>query len=154
MQRFLLPAGSDGPVVGLPAPLFISYSPAGDYAALAYPDAIELYALSRTLTLITRIAAAAPRDAVWSDAALFVASDTTVHAHFIAPPAPPGKQLTQQTNMAALSGSDGLPELSRLPTAASYEVRASVGGCLFWTCVTPNDGMPVCAHAFVLPYVV
>ena len=105
-------------------PRFISYSPDGAYAALGYKDAIELYALATSLLLITRIAASQPRDALWNKTTLFVSSDTTISAHFIVPPAPPDKQLVQLSSMATASGSDGLPPLTGLPTAASYEVQS------------------------------
>jgi hypothetical protein len=104
--------------------LFISYSAAGEYAALGYSDAVELYSLGISLQLITRVAASSPRDALWNDTTLFVASDSTINAHFIVPPAPPDKQLVQTTSMALQSGSDGLPELTGLPTASAFEVQS------------------------------
>jgi hypothetical protein len=109
---------------GLPAPLFISYSPANELAAFGYPDAVEVYRLAEKLTLITRIAAPGPASAVWSESALFIATNSSLTAHFIVPPAPPGQRLMQASHMAAESGSDGLPELSSLPTAATFEVQS------------------------------
>ena len=117
-------AGTEpGRHMGLPAPLFLSYSSSHEFLALAYDDAIEIYALAAALRPVARVAAAAPKMALWNAAALFVASDSAVTAHFVVPPAPKEKQQTQRTNMAALSGSDGLPPLTGLPTAATYEVR-------------------------------
>ena len=109
---------------GLPAPKFIAYAPGGEYVALGYADAVEVYRLAAALTLVTRVAAARPSAALWSAAALFVATDAAITAHFIVPPAPPGQRLVTQSAMAADSGSDGYPELSSLPTAATYEVQS------------------------------
>jgi hypothetical protein len=109
---------------GLPAPIFISYSPACEYAAFGYPDAVELYRLSEKLVLITRIAAPGPTTALWTDSALFVATNASLTAHFVVPPAPLGQRLMQASHMAAESGSDGLPELSSLPSAAIFEIQS------------------------------
>lgn len=107
----------------LPAPLSISYSPSAEYAALLYRDAVEVYSLHRSFSLLTRISVHTPLEALWLDNTLFTSSPTDIAAHFIIPPAPKGQQLTSQTALFAHTGSDGLPELSRLPTASAYEVR-------------------------------
>lgn len=108
----------------LPAPNSISYSPSAEYAALLYRDAVEVYSLHTSFSLLTRISVHVPLEALWLDNTLFTSSPSDIAAHFIIPPAPKGQQLTAQTALFAHTGSDGLPELSRLPTASAYEVRA------------------------------
>lgn len=108
----------------LPAPLFIAHSPSGEFAAFGYPDAVEVYALTTTFQLLTRIAVHNPVDAIWLDTALITSTPTAISAHFITPPAPKGQQLASQTALFAQSGSDGLAELSRIPTAANFEVQS------------------------------
>lgn len=108
----------------LPAPTFIAHSASGEFVALGYADAVEVYALTTTFQLLTRIAVQNAVDAIWLDTALFTSTPTTIMAHFIMPPAPQGQQLASQTALFAQSGSDGLAELSRIPTAASYEVQS------------------------------
>lgn len=108
----------------LPAPSFIVYAPSGEFAALGYPDAVEVYALTQTFQLLTRVAVSNPVDAIWLDTVLFTSTPTGITAHFITPPAPKGQQLTSQTALFAQTGSDGLAELSRIPTAASFEVQS------------------------------
>jgi hypothetical protein len=108
----------------LPAPRAVSYSPSTEYAALLYRDAVEVFSLHAGFTLLTRVSVHNALDALWLDNTLFTSAPHSVAAHFIIPPAPKGQQLTTQTALFAQSGSDGLPELSRLPTAAQYEVQS------------------------------
>lgn len=108
----------------LPAPKFIVHSPSGEFAAFGYPDAVEVYALTNSFQLLTRVAVHDAVAAIWLDTALFTSTPTDIQAHFITPPAPKGQQLATRTALFAQSGSDGLAELSRIPSAATYEVQS------------------------------
>jgi hypothetical protein len=56
---------------------------------------------------------------------LYVSTPSTITAHYVVPPAAEAARLTRATALFTQSGAtDGLPELSSLPSAAVYEVQS------------------------------
>lgn len=108
--------------IRVPDPLWVTYSPACEFAALAYREGIDIVRLGSRFEKLTRVAIRAPLSCIWNDRQLYVSTDSAVYVVFMLPPADPGNQLSSRTDLFAQTGGDGLPEVSGLSSAAVTEV--------------------------------